>query len=146
MKRVELKVLAPPPALVPCTECGQCCTYVGIGINAPTTPRFATDILWYLYHERLYVYRDGDREWSVHFETRCKNLADDLRCRIYEDRPHICRAFDNTVCEVNAPDEGTLTFRAPEEFLDWLRANKPRVYRSVAKKYVPAAFKEGSTR
>ena len=61
MKRVELRMLTPPPALLPCTECGQCCTYVGIGINAPTTPRFATDILWYLYHERLYVYRDGDR-------------------------------------------------------------------------------------
>src|SRR5262249_53779490 len=74
--KVPLPVMAPEPrALVPCTECGKCCTYVAVGINAPTTPRLATDILWYLYHDRVYVYRDGAGEWSVHFETRCRQLG-----------------------------------------------------------------------
>ena len=31
----------------------KCCTYVAVGINAPTRPRYATDILWYLYHEKV---------------------------------------------------------------------------------------------
>ena len=143
--RRPLPVLEPePPALVACTECGRCCTYVGIEINAPTTARNATDVLWYLYHENVYVYRDGDGEWSVHFETRCRNLTDDLLCRIYEDRPHICRTFDNTSCEVNSREGEALTFREPGEFVAWLRAEKPRVYRAIEKRYVPAALREGA--
>jgi uncharacterized protein len=140
-RRLSLLEPKPPPALVPCLECGKCCTYVGIGINAPSTPRYATDVLWYLYHENLYVYRDGDGEWSVHFETRCKNLAGDLLCRIYEQRPHICRAFDNESCEVNSQQGEALTFREPQAFLEWLRAEKPRVYRAVERKYLPAAVR-----
>ena len=136
--KVPLPVVAPQPgALVPCTECGKCCTYVAVGINAPTTPRLATDILWYLYHDRVYVYRDGAGEWSVHFETRCRQLGDDLLCRVYAERPHICRAFDNETCEVNSPEGRVLTFTTPEAFLAWLEAAKPRVYRAVLKRYVP---------
>ena len=128
-----------PQGLVPCTECGRCCTYVAVGINAPTTPRFATDVLWYLYHENVSVYRDADGEWGVLFHARCRNLQDDLLCAIYEKRPHICRAFDNTGCEVNAPG-GMTSFREPGEFLSYLQAKRPRVYRTVARKYLPAAL------
>jgi Fe-S-cluster containining protein len=140
--KVPLPVLAPDPRpLVPCTECGKCCTYVAVGINAPTSPRLATDILWYLYHDRVYVYRDGAGEWSVHFETRCRQLGDDLLCRVYAERPHICRAFDNETCEVNCPEGRVLTFTAPEAFLSWLEVAKPRVYRAVLKRYVPERLK-----
>ena len=135
--------LAPPEAkpLVPCLQCAKCCTYVAVGINAPTTPRYATDVLWYLYHEGVTVYRDEDGEWAVLFEARCRNLQDDLRCKIYEERPHICRAFDNEGCEVNAPGN-VLTFRQPAEFLAYLQAKRPRVYATVARKYLPAALQE----
>ena len=78
--RIPLPMLALDRPLVECTDCGRCCTYVGVGINAPTSPRYATDVLWYLYHQGVYVYVDGEREWSVHFEARCKNLGADLRC------------------------------------------------------------------
>jgi len=137
-KPIPLRIERPEEKpLVPCTECGKCCTYVGVGINSPTTPRYATDALWYLYHEGTYVYLDGDGEWSVHFEARCRNLGSDLLCRIYEARPHICRAFDNTSCEVNS-DQGTArTFREPAEFLAWLKDAKPKVYKTLAKKYLP---------
>lgn len=144
-KRRELPVIQPAPRgdeLVPCLECGKCCTYVAVGINAPRTPGYATDVLWYLYHENVYVYRDGDGDWSVHFAARCKNLAPDLRCRIYEERPHICRSFDNTTCEVNSKEGDSVTFKSPEQFLDWLEAKHPKVYRSVAKKYLPAALQD----
>ena len=104
---------AEAPPLVECTECARCCTYVAVGINAPTTPRLATDVLWYLYHESVYVYRDDDGEWSVVFETRCRNLGEDRRCGVYAERPHICRGFDNRSCEVNAPSDEALTFREP---------------------------------
>ena len=141
MKRIPLPLAAPERPLVECTECGKCCTYVGVGINAPSRPRYATDILWYLYHRDVYVYVDGEGEWSVHFETRCKNLGDDLLCRVYADRPHICRSFDNRTCEANDPVQDALTFHEAEEFLAWLRKNKPNVHRKIAKGFVPAALR-----
>lgn len=137
---IPLTVLPPAqPALVSCTECGRCCTYVGVGINAPTTARLASDVLWYLYHERVSVYADADGEWSVLFETRCRNLRDDMRCEIYAARPHICRSFDDRSCEVNAPSERALTFRAPAEFLAWLEAKRPRLHAKLARGFVPGA-------
>lgn len=141
MTRIPLSVLALDRPLVECTECGKCCTYVGVGINPPTNPRYATDVLWYLYHHGVYVYVDDEGEWSVHFEARCKNLGPDLRCAVYADRPHICRTFDNRTCEVNDPVTGTLTFREPTEFLGWLRQEKPRLYAKIEKGFVPAALR-----
>lgn len=141
MKKIELPMIGetPPPPLVPCTECGKCCTYVAVGINAPTTPRTATDILWYLYHQGVSVYRDHDGEWAVMFDARCRHLQDDLLCAVYADRPHICRAFDNTGCEINAPG-GMTVYRQPAEFLGYLKEKRPKVYEAVAKKYLPPAL------
>jgi len=137
---VPLPLLRTPSALVPCTECARCCRYVGVGINAPTTPRLATDVLWYLYHEHVSVYRDEHGEWSVLFETRCRNLRADLRCDVYEERPHICRGFDNLACEVNAPSARALTFREPAEFLAWLAARRPRLHAKLAGRFAPERF------
>jgi uncharacterized protein len=123
-----------------CTTCGQCCTYVAVGINAPRRSRYATDILWFLYHDRVSVWRDSDGEWSVLFETRCRNLDDGLLCRIYENRPEICRSFDNTTCEVNAPGGGRC-FTSPQSFLEYLEAEEPKVYRKVTKTHVPPALR-----
>ncbi len=136
MRRIELPVLG-QERMIECTECGRCCTYVGIGINPPTSARYATDVLWYLYHEGVYVYVDGAGEWSVHFESRCRNLGDDLLCRIYADRPHICRGFDSRSCEVNDRNHGSLTFRAPKEFVAWLGQKRPRVLAKLEQGYLP---------
>ena len=137
---LPLPVLRPPSPLVECTECALCCTYVAVGINDPTTPRLASDVLWYLYHERVYVYVDEDGEWSVVFETRCRNLGGDRRCGIYAERPHICRGFDNRTCEVNAPAQGDLTFREPAEFLGWLEQKRPRLHARIEQGFVPHAL------
>jgi hypothetical protein len=108
---------------------------VAVGINPPTRARWATDILWYLYHELVSVYRDGEGEWMVQFETRCRHLAHNKLCRIYPHRPHICRAFDNRSCEVNDPDGGRL-FSTPEEFLEYMKTERPRLFRIIARQHV----------
>jgi len=117
--------------LVACTDCAKCCTYVAVGINAPTTPRYVTDVLWYLYHDKVSVYVDGDGEWCVQFETRCRQLGGDLLCGIYGQRPHICRAFDNESCDVNSREGEAFSFRTPTAFLTWLRERKPRLYERI---------------
>jgi Fe-S-cluster containining protein len=113
---------------------------VSVGINEPRTLRFASDVLWYLYHERVSVYLDGDGEWSVVFETRCRHLQGDLLCEVYPDRPIICRDFDNTTCEVNQP-EGGRSFETPEDFLGWLRGKRPLLFRRLSERYVPAELR-----
>jgi len=138
---IPLPVRPAPSPLVECTECARCCTYVGVGINAPTTPRLASDVLWYLYHEGVSVYADDDGEWSVLFETRCRNLRADLRCDVYAARPHICRGFDNESCDVNAPSDRALTFRAPQEFLAWLEKRRPRLHAKLQAGFVPERYR-----
>jgi Fe-S-cluster containining protein len=123
------------PAQVPCLSCGLCCSYVAVDIEDPTTLRGATNILWYLYHDGVGVYTDGE-DWMVTFDTRCRHLQDDNRCRIYETRPQICREFDETSCEVNADDLGT-TFATVPEFLTYLEQNHRRIHTLLVKRYKP---------
>jgi Fe-S-cluster containining protein len=128
---------------VECTECGRCCTYVGVEIETPDKAKDASDVLWYLYHPGVYIYVDGNGDWSVHFESRCENLGDDLLCRIYERRPHICRGFDNKTCEVNDHGHTALTFHQPAEFLDWLRKNRKKVFKKLQKRFPPPELEGG---
>ena len=84
--------MAPPEEkpLVQCLDCAKCCTYVAVGINAPTKPRYATDILWYLYHDKVKVYLDGDGEWCVMFETRLPKPGGRLSLRgLRGPAPHL---------------------------------------------------------
>jgi uncharacterized protein len=122
-------------AQVPCLSCGLCCSYIAVDIEDPSTLRGATNILWYLYHEGVGVYTDGE-EWMVTFDTRCRHLLDDNRCRIYETRPQICREFDETGCEVNADELGT-TFATAPSFLAWLEQNHRRIHTLLSKRYRP---------
>ena len=126
--------------LVECTKCGKCCTYVSIAINTPSRPRYATDALWYLYHDNMSLYVDGMGEWSVVFQTRCRNLQSNLLCAIYADRPHICRDFDNTTCDVNDP-EGGRSIDTPEALLAILKAEYPKVYKKIEERFVPGGLK-----
>ncbi len=133
---VPLPVLTAAPGRVTCTECGRCCTYVSVGINAPRTLRFASDILWFLYHEKVSVYQDGDGDWSVVFDTVCRNLGPERMCRVYADRPLICRDFDDTTCEINAPSGG-IGFEDAETFLRWLRGARRRLFDRLMERAVP---------
>ena len=123
------------PKQVPCLSCGLCCSYIAVDIEDPSTLRGATNILWYLYHAGTGVYTDGE-DWMVTFDTRCRHLLDDNRCRIYETRPQICREFDETSCEVNADELGT-TFHDVPSFLVWLEQNNRRIHTLLSKRYRP---------
>ena len=142
---VPLRVLPAqkPDPPVHCVECGRCCTYVAVGINAPRTLRFATDVLWYLYHENVSVHLDADGDWAVVFDSRCRNLQDDLHCAVYEQRPHICRGFDETGCEVNDPDHRDKVFRAPAEFLEYMREAHPRLHARLLKQFTSPRWAAG---
>ena len=143
MPRVTLPVVqeAPVAGHVSCLQCAKCCTYVAVGINAPSTARLATEILWHLYHEGVSVCRDEAGEWYVQFPSRCKNLGEGNLCSVYFNRPHICRAYDDQGCEVNAPQAGLIEFTEPRQFLEYLSLKRPRIYKAIEGKYVPPAHR-----
>lgn len=134
----KLPVVPPPRTPVGCLTCALCCSYIAVEIDAPSSVKSATEILWHLYHHQVSVYRDSDDEWVVQFETRCRHLLEDNKCGIYETRPHICREYSEESCEVNAEDEGT-TFHTPAAFLAYLQGRSKRIYNAVAKGFMPAA-------
>ena len=126
----------PIGSAVPCVECGLCCAYVAIDIDHPLTVKRATEALWFLYHEHVSLFFDGD-DWTLQFETPCRQQREDNRCRIYPSRPHICRELSSRSCEVNSPHEGEY-FNAPEAFLDFLREKRPKVYDTLQREgYLP---------
>jgi Fe-S-cluster containining protein len=131
-------VVAPPRRQVGCLTCALCCSYIAVEIDGPDSVKAATEILWHLYHHHVSVYRDGDDDWVVQFETRCRHLLDDNKCAIYETRPHICREYSEESCEVNAEDEGQ-TFYTPEAFLAYLQQRNKRIYAGVRKAYMPSS-------
>jgi Fe-S-cluster containining protein len=114
----------------PCFECARCCTYIAIEIDTPTTPREYDYLEWYLRHQAVGVFVDWDDKWFVKFDARCKNLTPQGLCGVYETRPDICRDFDWRECEVHVKDDPAdkLLFETAEQFLDWLRAKRPRAY------------------
>jgi uncharacterized protein len=124
-------------APVACLTCALCCTYIAVAIDGPINVKAASEILWHLYHRDVSVYRDGDDEWMVQFEARCRHLGDDNGCRIYEQRPHICRTYSEQSCEVNSPDEG-ITFYAPDAFLAYLEKHHKRIHKELMRGFVPA--------
>lgn len=139
--------LLPPKSgvLVNCTHCAQCCTYVAIEVEEPNNLKNATDILWFLYHDHVSVVMERKDRWTLLFETRCRNLGDDLLCGIYEWRPHICRGYDRKSCEVNARGSGR-TFRTPEEFLQYMQEKRARTYRLLEKRFLPSGNGGQATR
>ena len=143
MAKVILPVIqdAPVAGHVSCLQCAKCCTYVAVGINAPTTPKLATEILWHLYHEGVSVCRDEAREWYVQFPARCRNLGEGNLCAVYENRPHLCRDYSDQTCEVNAQQNGLIEFTEPRAFLEYLSKKRPKVYRAIERTYVPPAFR-----
>lgn len=82
-----------------CEHCtAACCRYLAIPLDKPRSARDYDDIRWYLMHEQVSVFvEDGD--WYIQFATRCKNLAADNQCGVYERRPRICREYKAHECD-----------------------------------------------
>jgi len=86
-----------------CEGCGgKCCSYVAIELDAPTSIDDFEDLVFYIYHGvKVSISEDGPkkRNWFLEFPGRCRYLAPNGRCRIYEHRPRVCREHDISECE-----------------------------------------------
>ncbi|OHD65326.1 MAG: hypothetical protein A2176_15440 [Spirochaetes bacterium RBG_13_51_14] len=110
------------PFRPPCGDCGgRCCQYTAIEIDRPVSKTAYDNIRWYLCHTDVHVFVDHDRKWHVEFRSRCENLAVDHTCRIYDDRPQLCRNHGNAEDECEYYDSPYLHyFSSREEFEHYL--------------------------
>jgi len=83
-----------------CKKCkGLCCRYFALPIETPEDKGDYDDIRWFLCHKDITVFvEDGD--WYINIKNKCKYLSEeDYRCKIYNNRPRICRGYRHATCD-----------------------------------------------
>lgn len=107
-----------------CTRClgSTCCTYITEALGTLRAKSDFDHLLWQVSHEGVEVYRDTDG-WYLLIRGRCEHLGPDGGCRIYADRPQICRDYSNDWCEYDEPAEAHFRehFRSHAELLAYCR-------------------------
>jgi Fe-S-cluster containining protein len=105
-----------------CRTCNAlCCRYFCFQIDAPGTFEEFDDIRWYLLHEGITVHID-EGDWYISIENPCKALGPDKRCKIYKDRPLICRNYSLVNCDQALGDyEYDALFKTPEDIEEYAR-------------------------
>ena len=107
----------------PCQQCdAKCCQYFCFEIDKPETFEEFDDIRWYVAHEDVSVHVEENGDWYISIMNRCKMLDRSDRCRIYEDRPLICRKYDPEKCDLIGGDYGyKAEFHTPEQLEAYAR-------------------------
>ncbi len=107
-----------------CKHCPgtKCCQYVTQQIETPRKKSDFETMLWQISHHNVEFYKDSDG-WFIMFLSTCQHLLKDGQCGIYEQRPTICREYNNNYCEYDAPaEEGfDLYFQNYQQLLDYCR-------------------------
>lgn len=106
-----------------CEQCkALCCQYFCFEIDEPDTYGEYEDIRWYLCHDGVSVHIEENGDWYIQIENRCNKLDSKNRCTIYENRPLICRTYDNDNCEASGEDYGYIEeFTTPEQLDEYAR-------------------------
>jgi Fe-S-cluster containining protein len=84
-------------AAIDCTRCANCCQTMKAQLDEPDIQRIATH-LGMTRKDFIAAYLETHPEdGGYRINTLpCPFLADDVRCRIYEHRPRVCREFPHT--------------------------------------------------
>lgn len=120
----------------PCKGCpGLCCRYVAVELDEPEDAEDWDEIKWMLHHKNLTVYKDNDGDWLVEFKTDCKNLDENGRCKIYDERPELCREHDPETCVRNGEGEvHVILFKTPEDVDKYLEEQEKKFREARGKK------------
>jgi Fe-S-cluster containining protein len=115
--------LAPGECL--CDHCtGRCCRYFSLPINNPSTWDDYDSFRWYLAHGRTLIYVEK-KQWYLLVMTRCTYLTDQDRCRIYLNRPKVCRNYTTDQCEYDGEWGFDKVFETPEQIWEYAEAVLP---------------------
>lgn len=70
-----------------CSECGQCCSVLFFNFNR-IIPIDSEQRKYYDYHNVKIKHKGHNTIFEVH--TKCSQLGDDNKCKIFETRPKVC--------------------------------------------------------
>ena len=102
-----------------CKRCSRCCTYFCLEIDAPERSADFEDLAWMLAHKKTSIHVDG-KSWQLMVKNRCRYLTGDGSCRIYDERPRICRQHLPGKCDYGTSsmhdyDDADLVFTTIDE-------------------------------
>jgi len=118
----------------PCEACdGKCCRHIALEIDEPTDKEDFEHIRWYLCHEGVQVFVE-DGKWFLQVYTRCRYLDENYRCRIYRNRPALCRNYSHENCEGTSLDFDYTVHLKSDSDLDAYLAGKKRSVRTSGRK------------
>jgi Fe-S-cluster containining protein len=105
-----------------CRRCGaKCCRYICLQIDTPEDFEQFEDVRWYLAHRGTSVHVD-EGDWYLSVPVVCDELGPGDLCRIYENRPLICRKYSQDGCDFTGGDYGyEQEFHTPDELEAYLR-------------------------
>jgi len=102
-----------------CSKCTKsiCCVSINQKIKAPKSREDFDNLLWQVSHEGVNIFKDADG-WFLHIATRCMHLGAGGVCNIYDQRPWVCRDYDNDFCEFDESiaEASELFFSTFEQF------------------------------
>ena len=115
-----------------CAGCVKCCTYITVEVDAPRAAWEYDQWIWALHHQGIELYVERPERWFIHLETRCRQLNDHGRCRIYGRHPVLCREYDPRSCERRLPlADIRAWFKSAEDMENWLKRERPRHWRAL---------------
>lgn len=109
-----------------CHQCDECCRYVAVEIDRPKTKTDYDHLIWQLLHDNVNVYVDWENDWYVEFITPCSALDKKTKlCRIYNNRPKICRDFHQNDClKYNHDPVEKFYFKTADDLKKYLKKRK----------------------
>ena len=108
-----------------CDHCsGKCCRYFTVDLKPPDGWDDYDAYRWYLAHGRTLIYVEK-KTWYLVVMTRCKYLGRDDRCRIYFNRPKICRDYTTAECEYDEDWVFEKVFETAEQLWEYAEAVLP---------------------
>jgi len=118
----------------PCSGCSNCCEYIALEIDTPTTVNDFDQIRWFLIHKDVWIYIDEENEWHIQFNTPCEKL-ENRRCSIYEERPFICRDYKADECARYGDGEmEKFLFKSGDDLMQHLETRRPKMYAKLRAK------------
>jgi Fe-S-cluster containining protein len=104
-----------------CRNCSVCCQYISVKIDKPDNLEDLDIAIWYLYHgTRIFVDADG---WYLQLDAKCQHLGLNGLCKIYKDRPHVCRDYKVFECEKNCKNAYWIIFNTADELKKFVADN-----------------------
>src|SRR3989344_3417896 len=120
--------------LIPCNKCtAVCCRQVTVSLDPLETEEDYQEMRWLIVHKNVHICVDEEGDFWVEFYTDCEHLGSHHECKIYENRPQICRDHELDSCEVNGEGEAyPFIFTNEGE----LNAYITKYYKKEGKKYI----------